>query len=87
MFSAPTGRPLSDGTLSKLLRELGVGTTPHGMRASLRTWAGEAGYPREVCEAQLGHALQGTEAAYMHGDHLEARRPLAEAWADAVLPT
>ena len=86
VFAAATGRPLSDGTLSKLLRELGVGTTPHGMRSSMRTWCAEAGYPREVCEAALGHALQGTEAAYMHGDHLEARRPMAEAWAIAILP-
>ena len=35
------GKPMSDATLSKLLRELGVAAVPHGFRSSFRDWAGE----------------------------------------------
>jgi integrase len=58
--------------------------TPHGFRASFRTWAGNAtGFPREVVEAALAHAVKDkVEAAYARGDLLERRRPLMQAWAD-----
>ena len=32
-------KPLSDATLSKLLRELGIPAVPHGFRSSFRDWA------------------------------------------------
>ncbi len=41
VFPTPTGRVLSDSTLSKLLRELGIGVVPHGFRSSFRDWAAE----------------------------------------------
>ena len=34
-------KPLSDATLSKLLRELGIPAVPHGFRSSFRDWAAE----------------------------------------------
>ena len=41
IFPSITGRMLSDSTLSKLVRELGLGCVPHGMRSSFREWAAE----------------------------------------------
>lgn len=50
-----TGRPLSDMTLSKLVKELGFEADVHGFRTSFRTWAQEkTNFSREVAEAALG---------------------------------
>ena len=35
------GKPLSDTTLSKPLRELGIPAVPHGFQSSFRDWAAE----------------------------------------------
>jgi integrase len=68
-----------------LLRRMKVeGVTVHGFRSSFRDWAGElTGFPREVAEAALAHAVgDQTERAYRRGDALEKRRRLMEAWAN-----
>lgn len=74
---------LSDMTLGAVLRRLGRTETPHGTaRSSFRDWAGEAGFPRELAEAALAHAVADkTEAAYARSDLLERRRPMMAAWA------
>ena len=41
LFPSLRGKPLSDSTLSKLLRELGVEAVPHGFRSSFRDWCAE----------------------------------------------
>ena len=41
VFPSVTGRPMSDSTLSKLLRENGMAAVPHGFRSSFRDWAAE----------------------------------------------
>ena len=79
-----SGRALSDNTLSKLLRELGVAMVPHGLRSSFRDWCGETGVPRELAEAALAHVVKGVEGAYARSDLLERRRPLMEAWGQYV---
>ena len=84
VFPSPTGRSLSNATMSKLLRELGIEAVPHGMRASFRSWCAEAGVSREVAEASLGHVVQGVEGAYQRSDLLERRRELMEQWAGYV---
>jgi integrase len=58
-------------------------TTTHGLRPTFRDWVGdETGYPREVAEAALAHAVgDEAEQAYRRGDALERRRGLMEAWA------
>lgn len=76
------GRPLSDMTLSKLVKELGFDADVHGFRTSLRTWAQErTNFPREVAEAALAH-LSGdaVERAYARSDLFEKRRMMMEAW-------
>lgn len=76
------GAPLSDMSLTALLRRLKVDATVHGFRSSFRDWAGDAtSFPREVAEAALAHAVgDATEAAYRRSDALEKRRALMDAW-------
>ena len=82
VFPSPTGRALSDATLSKLLRELGIDAVPHGFRSSFRDWAGEfTNAPRAVMEAALAHTVRDkAEAAYARSDLFERRRALMEQW-------
>ncbi|MCY4103112.1 MAG: tyrosine-type recombinase/integrase [bacterium] len=84
IFPSPTGRAASDATLSKLCRELDIRGTPHGLRATLRSWMAEDGVPRETAEQVLGHAVAGVEAAYMRSDLLERRREVLQRWADYI---
>ena len=77
------GRPLSENTHSKLLRELGFATVTHGFRSSFRDWAAEqTNAPHAVMEAALAHTIRNkVEAAYARSDLFEKRRALMEAWA------
>jgi integrase len=78
------GRPLSDMSLAAVLRRTETAVTTHGFRSSFRDWAGDrTGFPRDVVEAALAHAIENrTEAAYRRSDALEKRRKLMAAWAD-----
>lgn len=76
-------RPLSDMSLSAVLRRLKVDATVHGFRSSFRDWAGDAtDFPRELAEAALAHLVgDETERAYRRGDALKRRRELMDTWA------
>jgi len=78
------GRPLSDMSLTAVLRRMETAVTTHGFRSSFRDWAGDhTSFPRDVVEAALAHAIENrTEAAYRRSDALEKRRKLMAAWAD-----
>lgn len=80
------GAPLSDMSLTALLRRLDVDATAHGFRSSFRDWAGDrTAFPREIAEAALAHAVgDATEAVYRRSDALDRRRALMLAW-DAFL--
>ncbi len=80
---AKRGRPMSDMTLSKLVRELGFDAHVHGFRTSFRTWAQErTNFPREVAEAALAHVIKDkAEAAYARSDLFDKRRKMMESWA------
>lgn len=86
VFPSPTGRVLSDGTLSKFLRELGIGAVRHGFRSSFRDWAAErTDVPREVGELTLAHVnTDRVEAAYRCSDLFDRRGELMQAWSDYV---
>ena len=77
------GKPLSDMTLSKLVKELGFDADVHGFRTSFRTWAQEqTNFPREVAEAALAHKVgDAAEQAYARSDVFEKRRLMMESWA------
>ena len=81
---AARGLPMSDNTLSKLLREQGIDAVVHGFRSSFRNWAAECSdAPREVCELALAHVNPDrVEAAYLRSDLFAKRRALMEAWAN-----
>lgn len=83
------GKPLSDATLLKLIRENGYPVDIHGFRTSFRTWAQErTNFPREVAEAALAH-LSGdaVERAYARSDVFDKRRKMMEAWAAFLAET
>ena len=77
-------RPLSDQTLTKLLREMGEPYTAHGFRSSFRDWVSEeTNHPSDVAEAALAHTVANkVEAAYRRGNLLEKRRLMMEDWAN-----
>ena len=72
IFPSPTGRTLSDSTISKLVRENGIKAVPHGFRSSFRDWCAETSVPREAAEACLAHVVGGVEGAYARSDLLGA---------------
>ncbi|HVM22776.1 MAG TPA: integrase arm-type DNA-binding domain-containing protein [Sphingomicrobium sp.] len=76
------GRPLSDMTLLKVLRDAGEPFTVHGFRSAFRDWVAEqTNFPGEVAEAALAHTIPNkVEAAYRRTDFLDKRRKLMEAW-------
>jgi len=76
-------KPLSDMTLSKLMKDLKIAAVPHGFRSSFRDWAGETtAHPREVIEFALAHVIKDkAEAAYARSDLFDKRRALMNDWA------
>ena len=89
VFPALTGsRPMSENTINAALRRLGYDTqatiTGHGFRAMARTILHETlGYPPEVIEHQLAHAVpDALGAAYNRTRFLPRRHAMMQAWAD-----
>ncbi len=84
------GRPLSDMTMTKILRDLGLAdrATVHGFRTSFKTWCMETtDTPWAVGEAALAHSLgNSTEQAYARSDLFIKRRALMQQWADYLGP-
>ena len=78
------GTILPDGAMSGYLREQSqLPYTPHGFRASLRTWLDDqTEAPFEIKEFMLAHKERNqTARAYIRTDYLDERRRLLEAWA------
>lgn len=82
------GRPLSDMTLTKILRDMKLDVTVHGFRSCFRDWTAETtATSHEVAEKALAHTIKNqAEAAYRRGSLLEKRRVLMNAWADFLYP-
>jgi integrase len=83
--SMKRGAPLSDMTLTKVLRNMGLAekATVHGMRSAFRDWATEVARVREVvAEAALAHTVRDrTEASYRRAMYFNERKALMAAWA------
>ena len=75
--------PISDMTMTKIMRDMCVDAVPHGFRATFSSWtASSTSYPFEVREMALAHAVgDGTVAAYQRSDLFEKRRNLMADWA------
>ena len=89
VFSTRGMKPLSDMTMTKVLRDLGFDkTTVHGFRSSFTDWAAErTRYAKEVVDKALAHKLvDRVEAAYRRTDFFDRRRKLMLEWARYVGP-
>ena len=88
VFPSPLkpGAPMSDMTLTKVLRATGLAerATVHGFRSSFKNWTLEqTDTPWAISEAALAHILgNSTEQAYARSDLFERRRTLMQQWAD-----
>lgn len=83
VFPGARGGPLSDMSLTAVLRRMNVDCVPHGFRSSFREWAAAGNWPRELAELSLSHVTKGkVEAAYWRADALDKRRELMRAWAE-----
>lgn len=84
VFPSPVrpGRPLSDMTLTKILRDnrLADRATVHGFRSSFRVWAEErTSASHAAMKLSLAHAVSSAvEKAYTRSDLLEQRRELMQ---------
>lgn len=86
VFPGKGGKPVSDMTLSKVLRDMDLDVTVHGFRSSFKDWASESSsFPDAVSEAALAHVDPNkTRAAYKRTDFLKMRVDLMAAWAAFV---
>lgn len=86
VFPAARGGPLSDMTLTAVLRRMGIPVTVHGFRSTFRDWAAErTNYPRDAAEMALAHAIgDKVEAAYRRGDLFDKRTRMMADWARFV---
>lgn len=80
------GRPISDMTLNAALDRMGYRgeMRAHGFRAMARTvLAEQLGFPLEVIEMQLAHAVKDANGrAYNRTTYLTQRRAMMQRWAD-----
>ena len=89
VFKSTRGRmPISLSALENMVKRLGLACTPHGFRASARTWFEDATTAEwSVKEMVLGHSIGSeTVKAYQRSDLLAKRAELLQAWADWVSP-
>lgn len=83
VFPGNKGKPLSDMTLTAVMRRMKAEAVPHGFRSTFRDWVSErTNYPPELAEMALAHTIGNkVEAAYRRGDMLDRRRQMMAAWA------
>lgn len=84
VFSTKGKKPISDMTMTKVLRDLDFPkTTVHGFRSSFTDWAAEkTRFPKEVVDKALAHKLvDRVEAAYRRTDFFDRRHKLMLEWA------
>jgi integrase len=84
LFPGAKGKPLSDATMGKVIRDAGVtDAVPHGFRSSFKDWArSSTNFPDEVSELALAHvASDATRAAYARDELLPQRAKLMQQWA------
>ena len=87
VFPGTKGQPLSDMSLTAVMRRMDVDAVPHGFRSTFRDWAGDrTNYPRDMAEAALAHKLENkVEEAYRRSDALEKRREMMQEWGKFIL--
>jgi integrase len=86
VFPGKGGKPLSDMTISKIMRDMEEPFTVHGFRSSFKDWAVECtSYPDAVSEAALAHLdANKVRASYRRTDFLKMRGDLMASWSTFV---
>ena len=81
-----TSRPISPSvTTLAIQRYIGRKVTIHGCRSTFSDWCAETGVDVILAEKSLMHATgNAVRQAYQRSDLLEQRRPVMQAWADAL---
>ena len=81
---AKRDKPLSDMSLTKVMRSMKVDAVPHGFRSSARTfWSERSGEAREVLEMCLAHDVgSAVEQAYARSDLFERRVIVMQLWSE-----
>ena len=88
VFPSKQEKPVSEATLPKMLKTLGIHTDVHGYRASFRTWCSKQRIDRELAELSLAHKFgDDTEQSYNHTTLIEQRREVMQDWADYLTKT
>jgi integrase len=88
LFSVSRGRPISDMTMLKVLRDMKItDATVHGFRSTFTDWVAECtNVPKEVADKALAHRIpNAVEAAYRRTDVFDRRRVLMNEWAEFLL--
>jgi len=87
VFPGASGKPLSDMTLLKVVRDMSEPFHVHGFRSTFTDWAANEGFADAVVEAALAHKTpDAVQAAYRRTTYLGApgkpgaRVKLMDAW-------
>lgn len=83
IFPNGKGDKISDMTISKIMRDMGLSYVPHGFRSSFTDWAAEKmpSVPDVVAEAALAHVIPDkVQRAYRRTQFLDMRRRLLQSW-------
>lgn len=82
LFASTKGGPLSDMTLSKIMRDMKLPFTVHGFRSAFKDWASETtNFPDAVSEAALAHKdADKVRASYRRTDFFKRRVELMATW-------
>lgn len=90
VFAGSRQKPLSDMSLTKVMRSAGRTETVHGFRSAFRDWAAEMmpTVPAMVVQMSMSHRVgTATEQAYLRSDLRDMRRSLIEAWGNFAAPS
>jgi integrase len=87
VFPSDAGTPLSDMTLTKVLRDMKLQCRVHGFRSTFADWrAEETEFPEELAEAALAHEVPDeVTRAYRRTDFFDKRRALMADWGQFCL--
>ena len=83
VFRNTRGKPVPRDVCARALRRVTPVGTPHGWRTTLRSWAADQGFSREVAEECLAHKVGGVEGVYRRETDLyEIRHTVMNKWGE-----
>jgi integrase len=86
LFPSLDAEPLDINAMRQAMqRALDRNVTPHGIRATFRTWARDTGRDETLAELALAHAVDDeTNAAYARSNAFDRRVTLLEEWCETI---